>query len=92
MLKRHENSLSELLERLLGDGWVAIEWWQLRLWYNAERIGKNIFRDLQERVAEMDDEVVLYTYDDGDRKNGSLLLVCGNHLRSLPARLGEESE
>lgn len=52
MLRRHEDQLRERLEVLLSKGFVFIEFYELRLWHDLERLGKSVWRDIKDRFDE----------------------------------------
>ena len=37
MDKRHENSLKDIFETIVHEGFVTIEKWKLTSWFNQER-------------------------------------------------------
>ena len=53
MLRRHQDSLSARLEQLAAKGWVWIESYELRSWYEMERIGKSVWRDIRDQYDEI---------------------------------------
>jgi hypothetical protein len=89
VLKRHEDELMRRLEQVADKGWTHMTWSEVYRWYNAKRIGKSFWRDLQDRYEELDEELEkddrgeLYSYDDG---NG-VLLIHSNGLKSVANRL-----
>ena len=53
MLKRHDAALDRALDRLYLEGSVAISWDDLYLWFNADRLGKNAYREILRRWEEL---------------------------------------
>ena len=53
MLKRHSNELENRLDAVKAVGCVQIMWWELYSWYDAQRITKNIWRDLRSRLDDI---------------------------------------
>jgi len=52
MLRHHEAALDHALDRLYLDDAVSIEWDDPYIWFNVDRIGKNVYREiLQQWVA-----------------------------------------
>lgn len=85
MIKRHDAALMNMLDRLDNVGWVEIEWWQLYLWYGAERLTRRVYRDIRERCLADDGEAELYMY----AGRASILLVKGDQLKTFTEALGE---
>ena len=48
MTRHHEVALYTALDRLYLEGAVAIQWEQLYLWFDAERLGRGAYRELQQ--------------------------------------------
>ena len=57
MLKRHENSLNELLETVAYEGSSKIAKWKLCRWYNQERFTVKIRRDVRDRWEDLANEL-----------------------------------
>lgn len=49
MEKRHENTLTSLLERVAFEGFASRPKWQIARWYGQSNFTLNIRRDLRER-------------------------------------------
>jgi hypothetical protein len=90
MQKRHEDTLTARMEKIWGYGWVFIFWWELYTWYDVQRIGKNVWRDLRDRFLEdnpkLKSEMHIYECDDG------VLLVHPDELKSISKKIGEAPE
>jgi len=69
MLKRFEDSLSQRIDAVCLKGFSFIEWWELKYWYEKDRISKVVWRDIYDRfksISEDDDaELYLYQSDSG---------------------------
>ena len=52
MLRRYEDALSNRLDKVAEHGWAFIAWWEMYLWYNVDRLGKNVWRDIRDRFME----------------------------------------
>jgi len=84
MLKRHEDALMSRFDAVANLGWAHIEDWEMYLWYEADRIGKRTWRDLQRRFHE-DNEGDLYIY----KTKQGLLLIHNDGLTTIAKKLGE---
>ena len=63
MQKRHQDALPQRLEVLAFKGFAFIEFWELRLWYEAERITKTVWQDVKARFDDVsNDESELSKY------------------------------
>lgn len=87
MQKRHEDALMTRFDAVANLGWSHIENWELYLWYDAERIGRATWRDLQRRF---NDECSgdLYIYETAQ----GLLLINNDALMTVRKKLGESGE
>ena len=56
MLTRHLNLLMERLERVLEIGAAEITKTELMRWYGAQRMVRSIWRDIEEKWREVDDQ------------------------------------
>jgi len=67
MLIRHKYELSSRLERVIDIGAVEIRNEELLRWYDQQRVTKNIWRDMQDRWEELEQEAPLLagSYDSG---------------------------
>lgn len=52
MHRHHEADLDRALDRLYLEGTVVLLWDDLYLWFDAERLGKGAYRELQRRWEE----------------------------------------
>ena len=70
MEKRHMDTIVQRSEEFSETGVTRFKRWELRSWFGAERLGKNVWRSLEEnieakkpgadiRVFEIDNEFVL---------------------------------
>jgi len=73
MLKRHENSLNDLLEAVAFEGSAKIPKWQLCRWFGQERFTVRIRRDIRDRWEDLatelswiEDRKVLFAETKGD--------------------------
>jgi hypothetical protein len=87
MLPRHESSLITHLEAVTKLGWSHINWWELYLWYDAKRIGKETWRDLQRRFEE-DNKGDLHIYE----SEQGVLLINNDSLTTTAKKLGEDED
>jgi len=86
MLKRHEDALASRLDAVTNLGWSHIEKWELYLWFEADRLGKKTWRDLQRRFEE-DNDGDLYIYE----SDAGLLLIHNDALTTIARKLGENT-
>lgn len=73
MLKRFEDSLARKIDEVALKGFSFIEWWELKSWYERDRISKGVWRDIYDRfklVAD-DESAKLYVYH---AEHGALLI------------------
>ncbi len=56
MRRDHESSLNAALDQLYLQGSTAILWEHLYLWYNVQRLNRNVYRDLIERWQRLCEE------------------------------------
>lgn len=61
--RRHNDQLMSRLDQLYTNGYTQIYWTELYHWYNAQRLGKTIKKDLLERWLEL-----METKPDEERK------------------------
>lgn len=52
MHKFHTPALVARIERAAWRGIAEIEWWELNLWYDTQRITKRVWRDIKEKFDE----------------------------------------
>ena len=57
MQRRHENALSDLLERVAHQGYAGVPKWQITRWYTQQHFSVNVRRDLRERWDNMLDDL-----------------------------------
>lgn len=82
MLKRYEDSLSQRIDSVAWKGFSFIEWWELKSWYNKDRIGKGVWRDLYDRFKEIaDDKAELYLY----QADSGVMLIHSDGLNKIPS-------
>ena len=88
MEKRHNDELMHRIDEVANLGVSAIKWWEIRLWYNRERIGKTIWRDLKARFDEAaeDSNAELWIYESEE----SVTLVHSDLLKPITDKMGEE--
>lgn len=77
MQKRHENILQSRIEEVSRVGWSVIQFWEAYRWYDAERLGKSFYRDLNDRFVEENGEGSKLHIYPGD---SALLLIDGDRL------------
>ena len=53
MQKHHDSDMDRFLDRLYLEGAVSFPWPRLYLMFNAERIGKNAYREIQRRWEDL---------------------------------------
>ncbi len=53
MIKRHENSLNNLLERVMNEGYGTVAKWRQMKWYEKEIFTSAVRRDLRERWGDL---------------------------------------
>ena len=87
MLRRHEDRLKEKLEVLQAKGYVFVEFYELRLWHELERLGKSVWRDLRDRFDELsgreNSKISLIETENG------VLVIDISRLTLLTDRIGE---
>ena len=49
MQKRHDDELTNRLEKIITDGSVYISWNELYLWYDVQKLAAGSYRDLASR-------------------------------------------
>jgi len=83
MLKRHEDALAQRIDTVAWKGFSFIEWWELKSWYEKDRIGKGIWRDLYDRFKEIadDNEAELYLY----QSDSGVMLLHSDGLNKIPS-------
>jgi hypothetical protein len=86
VLKRHEDALSSRFDAVTRLGWTCIYYWELYLWYGADRIGKQTWRDLQRRFNE-ENKGHLWIYTNASERQ--LLLIHNDGLKTIAQKLGE---
>ncbi len=52
----HRQELRRRLEQLYYMGYTVMEEWELRLWWNRERVTKNVWRDIVDTWVEVAEE------------------------------------
>lgn len=87
MLKRHEDTLMTRFDEVTKVGWSVIHWWEVYLWYNADRIGKRFYRDLRDRFQE-ENEGELHIYEGQE----SLVLIHNDQLKSITQKLEKDTD
>lgn len=82
MLKRHEDALAQRIDTVAWKGFSFIEWWELKSWYEKDRIGKGVWRDLYDRFKEIadDNEAELYLY----QSDSGVMLLHSDGLNKIP--------
>ena len=53
MKPHHESSLLLALDQIYLEGTTSVLWSQIYLWYNAERLRKSAYADIQERWEDL---------------------------------------
>ena len=53
MLKHHDADMDRFMDQLYLEGAVAFPWYKLYLMFNAARLGKNAYREIQRRWEEL---------------------------------------
>lgn len=91
MHRHHEYELTRRLEAVAwGSGDAVFQKWELRIWYNQERVSKGIYRDIMDRYTKLaeDDEhgSDVLVFSDGDR----LALMHVAHVRRLSEYISNE--
>ncbi|EAQ13048.1 hypothetical protein BD830_11187 [Maritimibacter alkaliphilus HTCC2654] len=66
MQKRHDANLENRIEELYRVGFAKFYFWELYLWYDADRLSKNVFRDIDARYREAGGESVLQQIETRD--------------------------
>lgn len=69
MQRHHDADLDRALDRLYLEGAVSIPWDHVYLWFNADRLGKGAYRELQRRW----EELCTTTYDHSEAPDLSIL-------------------
>lgn len=87
VIKRHEDALMNRIDEVGHVGWTTIYWWEAYAWYNADRIGKRFYRDLRDRYHHEGNEGELHIYPGAH----AILLISGDKLTSVSAKIGEEN-
>lgn len=83
MLKRFEDSLAQRIDAVAWKGFSFIEWWELKSWYEKDRIGKGVWRDIYDRFKSIadDDEAELYLY----HSDSGVMLIHSDGLNRIPS-------
>ena len=83
MLKRFEDSLAQRIDSVAWKGFSFIEWWELKSWYEKDRIGKGVWRDIYYRFKSIadDDEAELYLY----QSDSGVMLIHSDGLNRIPS-------
>jgi len=65
MEKRHMDTIIERSEEFGATGATRFKRWELKTWFGAERIGKNVWRNLNENILEKspDSDVRVFELD-----------------------------
>ena len=82
MEKRYDDALTSRIEEVAQKGWSFIEWWEAYLWSGQKKLGKNFWRDLEERFALACAKKTgpdLYIYEGG----GGVLLIHSDGLNRI---------
>ncbi len=87
MIRRHEDALSSRFDAMTRLGWASIDYWELYLWYDADRLGKRTWRDLERRFHE-DNKGDLYIYE----AEHGVLLIHNDRLTTIAKKLGEAED
>jgi hypothetical protein len=53
MERHHEAALLNALDDLYLDGFTVVRWDHMYMWFNAQRIGKGAYREIQSRWEEL---------------------------------------
>jgi len=53
MLRRYEDSLDLLLDRLFLDGAASVRWDDVYVWFGAERLSKGAYREMLKRWEDL---------------------------------------
>lgn len=87
MIRTHEYALSRRIDELAWKGFCFIEWWELQLWYGAERIGKTVWHDLKDRFDEAaeDSSAELYIYE--FTGSSGVLLIHSDGLKTITEKI-----
>jgi DNA-directed RNA polymerase delta subunit len=90
MLSQRENELRNRIDEVVYLGYTRIAWWELRAWYGLERISKNVWRDLQDRFrqAEEDNTKELWIYDEAE---DGIVLLHPVGLKTITQKISEKS-
>lgn len=90
MEKRHDHSLSQRIDQVAWLGVAEIKWWELNAWYNRERIGRSVWRDLKERFEDAADDpnAQLYIYESDE----SVVLIHSDRLSKIDDKIGEPEQ
>jgi hypothetical protein len=81
MMKRQADMLDNLVDQLAHDPVVRLSKRQLRHLYEVDRLGKNSWRDLFDRLPTPLDVSDLYVIEEGDE----IILIRKNTLREADA-------
>lgn len=81
MLKRHGDIVRNRLENVKLTGRTFISWSELYYWYNAQRITKSIYQDLEDRYKELFEDELGLSMD--NEVPGGILLVRTSKIKTI---------
>jgi hypothetical protein len=87
MERRHEQDLMRRIDEVAWAGVSHIRWWELKAWYDKDRVGKTVWRDLKSRFDETADDssAQLYIYEGVE----GITLIHSDGLKRIDDKVGE---
>jgi hypothetical protein len=88
--KRYDDALMERIDAVAWKGFSFIEWWELNAWYDAQRIGRKVWRDIKERFDEAVDgdenakDIELWIYE----AESGIMLIHSDELKKVTDKIG----
>ena len=78
MERRHEDEMTTLIEELIDNGWVKIEWTKFYRWFGVSKLHPRAFRDFYSRIEEVESqkEIAIKMIENAD----SVILLVGARI------------
>lgn len=56
MLRHHEAAFQGRIDELAERGVTFLKWWEIYLWFGAQRVGRTIWREIRQRFEEAEEQ------------------------------------
>ncbi len=79
MEKRHMDTIQHRAEEFAQTGVTSFKRWELKSWFGAERIGKNVWRNISDNIQEKKDGADVLRYE----TDGEFFLIDKSRISNL---------